>query len=231
MQPAPTVLDLLLRLVLTGAAAGIIGLDRAERGRAAGLRTTMLVGLAAAVAMLQADLLLPMRGKEQDSFAVLDLMRLPLGILSGMGFIGAAAVFRRDDLVVGVTTAATLWFVSVIGLCFGGGQLALGGIAFCLCVITLSAIKRLEARLKQERRATLGLTVTNGGPGDEELRERLRLGGMSAERWSISYCREDAVRLVSCQVRWHALQSQVAPPPLVKELVGTPGIIEVSWQG
>jgi putative Mg2+ transporter-C (MgtC) family protein len=55
-----------------------------------------------------------------------DLMRLPLGILIGVGFIGGGAILRRDDIVVGVTTAATLWLVTVIGLCLGGGQLALG---------------------------------------------------------------------------------------------------------
>jgi MgtC family len=52
-------------------------------------------------------------------------MRLPLGILTGVGFIGGGTILKRGDLVTGVTTAATLWLVTVIGLCFGGGQLAL----------------------------------------------------------------------------------------------------------
>lgn len=65
-------------------------------------------------------------GKVPGSFAVLDLMRLPLGILTGMGFIGAGAVFRKDGLVSGVTTAAMLWFVTIIGLCFGGGAMWVG---------------------------------------------------------------------------------------------------------
>jgi len=54
---------------------------------------------------------------------VMDLMRLPLGILTGVGFIGGGAIFKKGDLVTGVTTAATLWMVTVIGLCLGGGQL------------------------------------------------------------------------------------------------------------
>jgi putative Mg2+ transporter-C (MgtC) family protein len=61
-----------------------------------------------------------------DSFVMNDLMRLPLGILTGVGFIGGGAILRRDNIVVGVTTAATLWLVTVIGLCLGGGQLGLG---------------------------------------------------------------------------------------------------------
>jgi putative Mg2+ transporter-C (MgtC) family protein len=72
--------------------------------------------------MLQANLLMYSVGKTPDSFVVLDLMRLPLGILSGVGFVGAGAILRRDNLVVGVTTAATMWFVIVMGLGFGGGN-------------------------------------------------------------------------------------------------------------
>jgi len=52
-----------------------------------------------------------------------DLMRLPLDILSGMGFIGAGAIVRRDNFVVGVTTAAIMWLLTVLGLCFDGGQM------------------------------------------------------------------------------------------------------------
>ena len=55
-----------------------------------------------------------------------DLMRLPLGILSGMGFIGAGAILRKGEMVLGVTTAATLWMVTMLGLCFGAGKILLG---------------------------------------------------------------------------------------------------------
>jgi putative Mg2+ transporter-C (MgtC) family protein len=58
-----------------------------------------------------------------NSIVRLDIMRLPLGILSGVGFIGAGAILRRGDTVRGVTTAATIWLVTVVGRCFGGGQL------------------------------------------------------------------------------------------------------------
>lgn len=111
--------EIALRLTLTVIAGGLIGLNRGEHGRPAGLRTTLLVCLAASVAMIQTNLLIRTLGKTPDSFVVMDVMRLPLGILSGMGFIGAGAIVRRDNMVLGVTTAATLWFVTVIGLCFG----------------------------------------------------------------------------------------------------------------
>jgi putative Mg2+ transporter-C (MgtC) family protein len=126
MPLTPTWPDIAVRLALTMLAGAILGLDRGARGHAAGLRTTILVALAAAVAMVQANILLPVGGKTPASFSVLDLMRLPLGILTGVGFIGGGAILKRGDIVRGVTTAATLWIATVIGLCFGGGQLGLG---------------------------------------------------------------------------------------------------------
>src|ERR1700744_1019950 len=132
MTVALTGRDIAIRLALTIIAAGAIGINREERGRPAGLRTNMLVALAACFSMLQMNLLLDTVGKPPDSFVVMDLMRLPLGILSGMGFIGAGAILHRGNLVLGVTTAATLWFVTVMGLCFGGGQITLGLAAMML---------------------------------------------------------------------------------------------------
>lgn len=111
-----------LRLALTVAAGFIIGFNRSEHGRPAGMRTTLLVCLAASLSMIQANLLMNSVGKAHDSFVVLDLMRLPLRILSGMGFIGAGTILRKENLVLGVTTAATLWFTTLMGLCFGGGR-------------------------------------------------------------------------------------------------------------
>ena len=75
--------DVGLRVVLTILAAAAIGYDRDLEGHPAGLRTTILVALAACLSMLQANWLMNSVGKASDSFVVLDLMRLPLGILTG----------------------------------------------------------------------------------------------------------------------------------------------------
>ena len=93
-----------------------VGADRDERGKAAGIRTNVLVCLAASLSMILANAMLGTAGKNASSFSVLDLMRLPLGILSGMGFIGAGVILRKGEMVIGVTTAATLWTVTMLGL-------------------------------------------------------------------------------------------------------------------
>jgi putative Mg2+ transporter-C (MgtC) family protein len=71
--------DMVLRLALTVIAGLVIGFNRSEHGKAAGMRTNVLVCLAASAAMLQVNLLLPMAGRPFDSFVMNDLMRLPLG--------------------------------------------------------------------------------------------------------------------------------------------------------
>lgn len=150
--------DIALRLALTMLAGAIIGWDRGISGHAAGFRTTILVGLAASVAMIQANILLPLTGKTPESFSIMDLMRLPLGILTGVGFIGGGAILKKGDLVTGVTTAATLWLVTVIGLCLGGGQLLLGTMATVLGVFTLQVLKRVDRLIPREHRGRVVLT-------------------------------------------------------------------------
>lgn len=150
--------DMAIRLLLTLIAGVLLGLNRGSRGHAAGLRTTILVALAAAVAMVQMNLLLPVDGKTSASFSVMDIMRLPLGILTGVGFIGGGTIPKRGDLVTGVTTAATLWMATVIGLCFGGGQLDIGIAATALSVLVLWPLKWLDVRIPRRQKATVVLT-------------------------------------------------------------------------
>jgi putative Mg2+ transporter-C (MgtC) family protein len=158
MTPMPLILvwqDVAIRLLVALAAGALLGLNRGESGKAAGLRTTMLVCLAACLANLQMNVLLPQTGKPEGAFAVLDLMRLPLGILSGVGFIGAGAILRKDGLITGLTTAATLWFVTVVGLCAGAGQVALAVIGIVLGMFVLGVLTEVERRLPRNLRASL----------------------------------------------------------------------------
>jgi putative Mg2+ transporter-C (MgtC) family protein len=165
--------DIALRLLLTLIAGVVVGLDRGARGHAAGLRTTILVALAAAIAMLQANLLLSVGGKQHDSFGVMDLMRMPLGILTGIGFIGGGAIVKRGELVTGVTTAATIWIMTTIGLCFGGGQLGLGVAGTILTILTLRAVNWVDVRMPREQHAVLAIAAPPNSSSLEGLSDLL----------------------------------------------------------
>ncbi|MDX8516763.1 MgtC/SapB family protein [Mesorhizobium dulcispinae] len=162
----PTWPDLVVRLLATLVAGFLIGLNREARGHSAGLRTTILVGLAAAVAMVQANMLLDVAGRGPDSFVRIDVMRFALGVLTGVGFIGGGTILRRGDLVTGVTTAATMWIMTMIGLAFGGGQFGLGAIATVLTLVTLQALKWVDLRISRNHKAVISVSWPKNSPPD-----------------------------------------------------------------
>jgi putative Mg2+ transporter-C (MgtC) family protein len=221
--------EIALRLALTVVAGAVIGINRSEHGRPAGLRTTLLVCLAACIAMIQTNLLLATSGKPSSSFVTIDVMRLPLGILSGMGFIGAGTILRRDNFIQGITTAATLWFVTIIGLCFGGGQLVLGSTALGLCVIVLWGLPWVEEWLPQDRYSTLTLTLGLDRPTDEEVSEIIRAAGLRVVVEGVYYDAMTERRELRCEVRWKAQTGDARFPSIVKELSRLPGVASLRW--
>jgi integrase len=104
-------------------------------------------------------------------------------------------------LIVGVTTAATLWLVTVIGLCFGGGQLVLGTAATLLGLLALWVLKWVEDKLRRERTARFAIDVDAGDSPETEIRRRLRNSNLSI--WqshrvvdAITMNRIDAYRMI-----------------------------------
>jgi putative Mg2+ transporter-C (MgtC) family protein len=219
MPISPSWQDICIRLALTMMAGAMIGFNRGARGHAAGFRTIILVGLAASVAMIQASILLPVAGKTPESFTVMDPMRLPLGILTGVGFIGGGTILKRGDLVTGVTTAATLWVMTVIGLCFGGGQLALGITTTALTVVTLWILKWVDLAIPREHRAMLVVTADKGwspisdlpmliAPLNCRAHFRQQKSGLDPEK--VEFCFE---------ISWRKPEQSIPPLDLLK-LVG-----------
>lgn len=221
---------IVLRLLLTAACAGVLGLDRDQRGHSAGLRTTLLVALAACLAMIQANWLINSNGKPEDSFAVMDIMRLPLGILSGIGFIGAGAIIKRGELAVGVTTAATIWFVTVMGLCFGGGQIGLGLAGFALGLLVLMGLKKLEIHLSRQHIADFKITVSSDGLKQEEIALLLIRNGISPTEPSISFDNSPSLnRVYGWKIRWRGKYEDPNPPRTVQELAAYPGVLKLEF--
>lgn len=212
MQLHPSVLDIAVRLILTLIACILIGMNRESASHSAGLRTTVLVGLAACIATSQASILLGLTGKTPDMFTTMDVMRLPLGILTGVGFIGGGVILKRGNLVSGVTTAATIWVVSVIGICFGGGQLVLGAAGTALIILTLSVLRWIDVRLPRDQRAQLVVASTADGPPFPDMDELLRGSGFRARFQGLSRAAESGRTLLTFDLRWK--QPEIEEPAL-----------------
>ncbi len=221
--------DIALRLACTLIAGVLVGADRDERGKAAGIRTNVLVCLAASLSMILANGLLGTSGKNSSSFAQLDMMRLPLGILSGMGFIGAGAILRKGELVIGLTTAATLWTVTMLGLCFGAGKILLGTVGLALTLFTLWGLRVVERHLSQEHRGTLCVVAT-GEELPKELRALINQSGMDVHSWSVDVSRESARVTVECELRWRAREREHGEPGLIESLRRRDDVDRLRWQ-
>ncbi len=127
-----------VRLVVTAALAGLLGLERERRGKSAGLRTHMLVALGSAVYTLA---ILEAGGDDQA------LSRVIQGIATGIGFVGAGTILKPDaerGPVKGLTTAAGVWLTAAIGVGMGAGLFWLCVVGTLLALVTMSILGRLE---------------------------------------------------------------------------------------
>ena len=143
-NPSETFFPILGALV----AGAVIGFEREWRGRPAGLRTHILVSLASALLMLA--------GMSQGDWAfhalpdeniVTDPTRMAHGILTGIGFLCAGVIFRTGFAVHGLTTAASLWITSAIGILFGAGLYGLGIAGTTITALILVALRLISARM------------------------------------------------------------------------------------
>ena len=119
-------LYIVVRLILALILGGLIGKERGQLNRPAGLRTHMIVCSASALIMLLGSFM-------AVNYPNIDITRLAAQVVSGVGFLGAGAILKDGFSVRGLTTAATLWVVACIGLAVGGG-FYIGGIVTTLLV-------------------------------------------------------------------------------------------------
>lgn len=115
-------MDLGYKLLLATFLSGLVGLEREFHGRAAGLRTHILVCLGSTMIMASSQILqnfyIPLG---TGSVFRLDPWRIAAGIVTGIGFIGGGTILKSNDLVIGLTTAAWVWFMAALGIIIGVG--------------------------------------------------------------------------------------------------------------
>ena len=158
-----TELLLLLRLVAAALLAGVLGFEREQSGKAAGLRTHMLVGIASALFMAVGEALPGRSG---------DPLRTVQAVATGVGFLGAGAIFfvPKGRRVHGLTTAASIWATSAVGLTAGAGAFVLATGATALLAFVLRGVFWIEASApplarRPDRRSPPVRTPTSA-PGD-----------------------------------------------------------------
>lgn len=165
-------------------AGAAVGLEREFRGQPAGLRTHLLVCLASTFLMLMAA--------EQSVWAHLpdevvriDPVRMAHGILTGVGFLCGGVIFRTGITVHGLTTAASLWITSALGMLFGVGLYTLAITATLLVVLVLSALRLFDKVIPQQAVAHMAVRFSReGAPTSQAFTEQLKALGLRNSTFS-----------------------------------------------
>jgi len=213
----------LLRLTVAALLGGVIGLERHRSDKAAGMRTHMMVCLGSALVMIVSaygfdQVLRPAR-------VVLDPSRVAAQVVSGIGFLGAGIILRRNEAVLGLTTAASIWAVAAVGLAAGGGLY----LAAAIILAILIAMKPIEDRiLVREGRRNVSLLVEQGVVASKAIEVALQQAGVELLGLRIRRGDEPSERRVDVTIS-RANDERLLG--LMGRLQAAEGVLEVRYEG
>lgn len=213
--------EVVFKLLLSLFLSSIIGLDRESINKPAGLRTHVLVSLASTLIMLLTFYL----NELYDSYEFTD--RLAAQVISGIGFLGAGTILRRDKgIVTGLTTAASLWAVAAIGLAVGAGFYTGAVLTTILVIIILVVFQRLGTYVSKRRSNITNITVVSVNKPGQIGKIGQVLGEYNVNINSINIEHRDG-NLINIELEV-TLSKYNAKYDLVKSLASIEDIVEVS---
>jgi putative Mg2+ transporter-C (MgtC) family protein len=145
---ADHLLRVAVRLLAATVLGGLIGLEREQTGKAAGLRTHMLVALGSALFTL---------APREAGMPLANISAVVQGVVTGIGFVGAGAILKSssEERVVGLTTATTVWLTAAVGVAAALGPLWVPTLAVLTGLVVLTALRRFQSRLDDDTRLPL----------------------------------------------------------------------------
>ena len=166
-------------------AGAAVGLEREFRRQQAGLRTHLLVCLASAFLMLMSIEQAQWARSMPSEIVRIDPVRMAHGILTGIGFLCGGVIFRTGVTVHGLTTAASLWITSALGMLFGVGLYGLAIGATVIVLLVLAALRLFDRVIPQQAVAQAAIRFArDGAPTGPELDAELRKLGLKASTFT-----------------------------------------------
>lgn len=218
--------EMMLRLGLAFLLGGLIGFEREQSNRAAGLRTNILVCVGSALIML-----LSRYGfAEYVGHTQLDPARLAAQVVSGIGFLGAGVILFNGFSVTGLTTAATLWVVAGIGLAVGAGFYIPAAAATALVLFSLLILNKVEEKwLRPKTIHTFRIKMRDRPSGLGDVTEVLHQNKVGIRRISVERLGAESEEthppvLISITVKQK--QKQIAS--IIEQIGGVAGVTDVS---
>jgi len=208
----------LLSLVVAALGGALLGLERESEGKAAGLRTHLLVALGAALAT---QVSAQVTGFGTPGTA--DPGRIAAQVVSGIGFIGAGVVIQSRGSVRGLTTAATLWVAAMVGMAAGMEAYLQAGFVTMVALLALRGLTTLDAWFRRRPHWHVVEITWARDPGTvEAMLDRIRAEGLPVQSLDGVFAREGTF---GCRVRIRGHREDVART--VVELGRDPAIREV----
>ena len=150
------------KLFIAAILGGFIGWEREKRGRPAGLRTHLLLCVGVALMMLVSEhIFVNYQVYKSDSVLRIDPARIAAQVVTGVGFLGAGTIMRFRASVRGLTTAASLWIVSGIGLAVGSGFILPAVFATIIVITTLILLPKAEGEMKRDKYMTIKMLIAS----------------------------------------------------------------------
>lgn len=221
--------EMAMRMGCAFLAGALIGMEREHHGRAAGLRTTILVCVAAAMAMILSEALFIQAAADAVGGWRPDPARLAAGILTGMGFLGAGVVMKEGRVVRGVTTAAALWFTTVIGLTFGGGLYVLGFAGVAVAILTLFLLPAFEKHISNDWYGSVEVTLRMDGMTDVDVKTHIEQLGVTIMDVELNYNVERQQRTIRCRIKYKKSDALELSTRVVSNIISCDGVIAVKW--
>ncbi len=189
--------EAIIRMFAAAAVGAAVGLEREVHGRAAGLRTQILVCLGCCIVML-ASLHFPRLYEHlgADSVVRLDPARLAYGVVAGIGFLGAGVIMKQGLRPHGLTTAASLWCTGAVGLAVGLGMYAVAGVGAAIMLFTLLALRAVDRLLPSHHYMKLTVSHHQGGNKEAEVLGAIEDGGGVVLGTAIEYSEGEGVTTV-----------------------------------
>lgn len=214
----PYYAQIALKLLLATLAGGLVGYQRERAERPAGLRTHILVSLGSAIFTIASLVSLPNT----------DPTRIAAQIVTGIGFLGAGAIINQGDLVLGLTTAASLWATAGLGMLAGFGLYPVAIGASVLVFIVLSVFKPIEKKIAGgEERGTIVIRVEKG---NKELILKVDdvLKGSEIHSKSTELTKVSGLTTYKYYID---LPRDADPDDIIDKLVKLDGVESVRWEG
>ena len=157
-----------IRLMLATLCGSLIGWERVVRRHSAGIRTFALVSLGSAVATVLNLYLAMLPGMDAD------VSRIPAGVVSGIGFLGAGTIILTGrNQIKGLTTAASLWVASCMGMAFGAGYITVGLVCFAFVMIANVILVHLSQLIEENSRYVSIYIEVEESNGIKKLRKKI----------------------------------------------------------